>query len=265
MSNFKACWPGCFYDPLGKLVVTMDVKNPIPKKPRPSQNNDYRSVALTSLLMKCLERILLRRISTETSQFQDPHQFAYRRNRSTQDAILTHIHHGQKHLDTPTTSARILFLDFSSAFNTIQPHILLQKLRAILVNPSLRKWNLDFLTDRKHWVKINNTIFSIITTNIGAPQGCVSSPALFSVYTSDCRPVDSFISKDHLFKYADDKALLSLITENNHQIYETEIPKTWFHGVIRTVSNSTPRKLRKWSMTSVNYNMTRLHYPSTER
>ena len=26
MSNFKAFWPGCFYDPLGKLVGTMDVK-----------------------------------------------------------------------------------------------------------------------------------------------------------------------------------------------------------------------------------------------
>ena len=39
-------------------------------------------------------------------------------------------------------------------------------------------------------------------------NNCASSPALFSVYTSDCRPVDSSISKDHLFKYADDKALL---------------------------------------------------------
>ena len=26
MSNFKALGAGCFYDPLGKLVVTMDVK-----------------------------------------------------------------------------------------------------------------------------------------------------------------------------------------------------------------------------------------------
>ena len=175
--------------------------------------------------MKCLERI-----STETSQFQDSHQFAYRRNRITEDAIITLVHHAQKHLDTPKTSARILFLDFSSAFNTIQPHILLQKLRAMLVNPSLRKWIWDFLTDRKQWVKINNTISSTITTNSGAPQGCVSSPALFSVYTSDCRPVDSSISKVHLFIYADDKALLGLITENNHQIYETEIQKlvSWF-------------------------------------
>ena len=51
----------------------------------------------------------------------------------------------------------------------------------------------------------------------------MSSPALFSVYTSDCRSVDSSISKDHLFKYSDDKALLGFITENNHQIYETEV------------------------------------------
>ena len=54
--------------------------------------------------MKCLERLLLRRISTETSQFQDPHQFAYRRNRCTEDAILTLVHLAQKHLDTPKTS-----------------------------------------------------------------------------------------------------------------------------------------------------------------
>ena len=143
---------------------------PIPKRPRPSQNNDYRPVALTSLVMKCLERLLLRRISTETSQFQDPHQFAYRRNRSTEDAIITLVHHAQKHLDTPKTSARTLFLDFSSAFNAIQPRILLQKLRAMLVNPSLRKWIWDFLTDRKQWVKINNTISFTITTNSGAPR-----------------------------------------------------------------------------------------------
>ena len=100
---------------------------PIPKKGRPSQNNDYRPVALASLVMKCLERLLLRRIYAETSQFQDLHQFAYRRNRSTEDAILTLVHHAQKHLDVPKTSTRILFLDFSSAFNTILPHILLQE------------------------------------------------------------------------------------------------------------------------------------------
>ena len=79
-----------------------------------------------------------------TSEFQDPHQFAYRQNRSTEDAIITLVHHAQKHLDTPKTSACILFLDFLCAFNTILPYILLQKLRAMLVNPSLRQVDLGF-------------------------------------------------------------------------------------------------------------------------
>ena len=26
MSNFEAGWPGCLYDPVGKLLVTIDVK-----------------------------------------------------------------------------------------------------------------------------------------------------------------------------------------------------------------------------------------------
>ena len=77
-----------------------------------------------------------------TSEFQDPQQFAYRQNRSTKDAITTLVHHAQKHLDTPKTWVCILFLDFLSEFNTILPYILLQKLRAMLVNPSLRQVDL---------------------------------------------------------------------------------------------------------------------------
>ena len=42
------------------------------------------------------------------------------------------------------------------------------------------------------------------------PGLCEFTSTVLSV--SDCNPVDSSISKDHLFKYADDKALLGLIT-----------------------------------------------------
>ena len=78
------------------------------------------------------------------------------------------------------TLAHILFMDFWSIFST-PTCILLQKLRAVFVNPSLRNWLWDFLTDRKQWGKINNSISTTTTTNSGTPQGCVSSPALFYV------------------------------------------------------------------------------------
>ena len=46
-------------------------------------------------------------------------QFAYRPNRSTDDAIA--IHTALSHLDKRNTYMRMLLIDHSSAFNTIVP------------------------------------------------------------------------------------------------------------------------------------------------
>ena len=45
-----------------------------------------------------------------------------------------------KHLDMPKNYYRILFVDFSSAFNTIQPHLINQKLNRINLNKIVIKW-----------------------------------------------------------------------------------------------------------------------------
>ena len=93
-------------------------------------------MSLTSVLIKCLERILLRYLKEQTCEHLDQHQFAYRQNRGTDDAIQTLIQYTHSHLDTQNSRyARILFADFSSAFNTIQTHILAQKLQLMKINP----------------------------------------------------------------------------------------------------------------------------------
>ena len=61
---------------------------PVPKKPKISCLNDLRPVALTSIAMKCMEKIVLNHILSCLSPVQDPFQFAYRANRSVEDAIL---------------------------------------------------------------------------------------------------------------------------------------------------------------------------------
>ena len=66
-----------------------------------------------------MQRIVLQRLLMATQSFQDPLQFAYTPKRSTEDIILTVIHAVLKHLEKPEASARMLCLDFSSAFNTI--------------------------------------------------------------------------------------------------------------------------------------------------
>ena len=92
---------------------------PVPKKPSPSCFNDYRPVALTPILMKCFERLVMHHIKSALPPSLDPFQFAYQSNRSTDDAIATALHSALTHIDKKDSYVRMLFIDLSSAFNTI--------------------------------------------------------------------------------------------------------------------------------------------------
>lgn len=109
------------------------------------------------------------------------------------------------HLQQNNMYAWILFINFNSAFNTMQIHILLQWLLDLGVNGDLVHWVKDFLTDRPQRVCVRGTVSEEIVLNTGAPQGSVLSPLLFSVYTNEMILQDN---KYKLFKYADDMALV---------------------------------------------------------
>ena len=79
----------------------------------------------------------------------DPLQFAYRHGKGVEDATLTILNLVHTHLEKEKAHARILFVDFSSAFNTLQPHLLLKRLLSDFeLNTSLAMWILDFLLER---------------------------------------------------------------------------------------------------------------------
>ena len=178
---------------------------PIPKKNKPAVLNDYRPIALTSIAMKCLEKLVLKHILSHCEPCLDDYQFAYTKERSTEDAVLVLLDRVLKHLDQPNTYARALFIDYSSAFNTIQPHHMINKLLALSVPQDQCLWVLDFLTDRKQYVKIGNCRSSVRVLNTGAPQGCGLSPFLFIIYTNDfCASQAGCL----ILKYADDTVVL---------------------------------------------------------
>ncbi len=90
------------------------------KNSKPSCLNDYRPVALTSTVMKVFERLLKNHICSSIPATLDPLQFAYRPNRSTDDAISQVLHSSLTHIDSKHGNyVRLLFVDYSSAFNTI--------------------------------------------------------------------------------------------------------------------------------------------------
>ena len=143
----------------------------------------------------------------------DPYQFAYAKNRGTSDAISTLAHYVLKHLEDPDTYVRLLFVDFSSAFNTIHPDVLLCGLARLRVNPSLIRWYYSFLSNRPQQVRFNSVLSEKAVSSTGAPQGTVSSSLLFTLYTNEC--VSSHANQ-YLIKFSDDTVILSLLTSKDN-------------------------------------------------
>ncbi|KAL0193320.1 hypothetical protein M9458_011616, partial [Cirrhinus mrigala] len=93
-----------------------------PKKPKITGPNDYRPVALTSVVMKAFEKLVLAYLKDITGPLLDSFQFAYRAN--------------------------------SSAFNTIMPDLPSDKLTQLSVPTSICQWITSFLTDRQQLVRL---------------------------------------------------------------------------------------------------------------
>ena len=142
----------------------------------------------------------------------DPLQFAYRPNRSTDEAIAITLHTALTHLDKRNTYERMLFIDYSSTFNTILPSKLIIKLGALSLNPALCNWVLDFLTGCPQVVKVGNTTSTSLILNTGAPQGCVLSPILYYLFTHDCIATHA---SNSIIKFADNTTVVGLITNND--------------------------------------------------
>lgn len=204
------------------LLWKTAVVNPLPKVSHPSSSKDYRPIALTSLVVKSLEQIIKTHIMNSCRHALDPLQFAYRLGRGTDDAIVVLLNYLYTHLEGCKTHARILFADFSSAFNTIHPQILANRLRDnFQLNSTLIKWILDFLSGRPQRVRVGNTLSGVRFTSVGTPQGSVLSPLLYILYTDSCR---SSYPGRYIIKFADDTAVISLLerdeTEHGPVLHE---------------------------------------------
>ena len=138
-------------------------------------------MALTSIAFKCTEKIVFKRLRSETTDTTTPCSLPII-GRNTEDAILTLLHKLYQHLDRPKTFTRVLFVDCSSAFNTIQPHLLIKKLQAMEVSQTVISWLSSYLTERPQKVRIDEALSNMLVTKMGAPIGCMLSPVLFTDY-----------------------------------------------------------------------------------
>ncbi|KAK3540544.1 hypothetical protein QTP70_034293 [Hemibagrus guttatus] len=146
----------------------------------------------------------------EEAHTLDPLLYAYQPNRSTSDAFAAALHISLSHLEDKDTYIRMLFIDYSSAFNTVILHKLTHKLFALGLHPTLCDWLLDFLTGRPQCVRIGNrTSATIIKKNWHTTGVCSQSHPLHTVHI--------------ILKFADDTAVIGRITGRDEVAYRREV------------------------------------------
>ncbi len=194
--GFCVCWklsaaekvkPDCCYSPavVSTLLTPLPVSCPLTTPLHYNGNHHfllflfwYSWFFSGSIVLKCLERLVPRKLHDDIKNVLDLFQFAYKDKLGTGYAINTLVHLILKHLKQPNAYACMPFVDFSSAFNTIQPHVLLEKKKRKSTLSSLNGTILFWLADH-NWFESTKPIPSPSLQT----QGCVSSPLLYTNFT----------------------------------------------------------------------------------
>ncbi|TWW61276.1 putative E3 ubiquitin-protein ligase HECTD4 [Takifugu flavidus] len=183
---------------------------PVPKKNRPSELNDFRPT---------LERLFLNLLRPQVQHAEDSLQFAYRDKVGVEDAIIYLLH---------TESTRIWTRG--------------DKLLQMRVDPCPVAWISSYLTDRPQFVRMKDITSDTVVSSIGAPQGTVLSPILFTLYTSDfCYNSDMC----HIQKFADDTAIVGCIRDDEEEEYRCLVRDfvAWCHNNGLQLNTSKTKEL----------------------
>ena len=93
-------------------------------------------------------------------------------------------------------------------------------LRTLGLNTFFCNWILDFLKGRPQVVRVGNNTSVTLILNMGAPQGCVLIPFLYSLFTHVCTAMHD---SNTIIKFADDTTVVGLITDNDETAYREEV------------------------------------------
>ena len=243
LSFTESSVPNC----LKAAIITPILKNATDV----NQLKNFRPISNLSFLSKLIERIVASRLNTYllTNRLHEPMQSAYKAKHSVETALLKIQNDLLSALDK-NHSAFLVLLDLSAAFDTVDHHILLDRLSAHFgINGTALKWFHSYLTDRTQLVSISGILGTSHSLSCGVPQGSVLGPILFTLYTSELADIIK-PSGINFHMYADDIQLYSS--------FETSKPDYTISVMEKCISN-----IRSW--TSLKFNDSKTKFLSLNR
>ena len=188
---------------------------PVYKKGDLSDPANYRGIALGNAVHKLMATIIKNRLKgvVEETDILPDTQNGFRARRSTVDNIYILTQCAQMQLAKEAGKLYALFVDFKTAFDSIDRQLLFAMLRKKKVPEYLVRC-IEFMYRNTTYI-VNGERFE---SHVGLKQGCPLSPLLFAIYISD---LDETLRQNQLgglvvegvklycLAYADDLALLA--------------------------------------------------------
>ncbi len=182
------------------------IVTPLFKSGRQDDVGNYRPISVLSTVGKLLERC----VHDQCYQYLSTHnllttsQSGFRKAHSTTTCLADFLDNIYQEIDEGVACGAI-YLDLSKAFDTVDHHILLLKLRYLGFQHGVISWFRSNLSNRMQCTKVNGVLSDKAQMNSGVPQGSILGPLLFICYINDlpCHLTDSAT-----FIYADDTAIL---------------------------------------------------------
>lgn len=97
----------------------------------------------------------------------------------------------------------MVLADFSKAFDTVQYKTLITTLFSLGFSKNF--WLTSYLSNRFHFVQIDDQMSDKARVHFGVPQGSILGPMLFNLYASDLQ--DNLPNSVTTFQYADDTTI----------------------------------------------------------
>ena len=195
---------------------------PIHKKGSQGDANNYRGLAIGSNIAKLYTKCLNSKVKNfvDTKNLLSPHQFAFRDDFRTSDAIFS-LSSMVSHYKSSKKAVYACFVDFSKAFDSVNRTALYYKLGKAGVKGKILQLIEDMYTQTNYVIKAGGAFSVPITSSIGVKQGCNLSPLLFNLFLNDihsmfplnCKALNINSWNVNSLSFADDLVLLSE-TEN---------------------------------------------------
>ena len=151
---------------------------PIPKSNPCTTVGDIRPIALTSVFSKIQVRIIC--TGLDVGRFKGLSQRTSIWGNSSFVVCISPPRNATHMVcrlgETQIGNYRIVFLDFSKAFDLIDHNILLNDFKSVGVRPALLPWLASYLSDRLQRVNIDGSTSRFKKINAGVPQGSENRP-----------------------------------------------------------------------------------------